>query len=115
MAKWLRSEDLLQAFKEIPSDEETTTDKDESDADLSVDVDDADHDSQSEADISEDEKLSEYDETDDDDGNFYIGRDKQTRWKKTQIAPRAKTRGKNIVKKKKSRTYISCQRHIYRT
>ena len=47
MAKWLRSEDLLQAFKEIPSNEETTTDKDESDADLSVDVDDADHDSQS--------------------------------------------------------------------
>ena len=47
---------------------------------------------QSEADISEDE-------TDNDDGNFYIGRDKQTRWRKTQIAPRAKTRGKNIVKK----------------
>jgi len=47
MAKWLRCEDLLQAFKEIPSDEEITTDKDESDADLSVvnvDVDDADHD-----------------------------------------------------------------------
>jgi hypothetical protein len=47
MAKWLRSEDLLQAFKEIPSDEEITTDKDEIDADLSmesVDVDDADHD-----------------------------------------------------------------------
>ena len=78
MAKWLRSEDLLQAFKEIPSDEETTTDKDESDADLSVDVDDADHDSQSEADISEDEELSEYDKTDDNDGNFCIGRDKQT-------------------------------------
>ena len=93
MAKWLKSEDLLQGFKEIPSDEETTIDKDESDADLSmesVDVDDADHDSQSEADISEDEELSEYD----DDGNFYIGRDKQTRWRKTQIAPRAKTRGK---------------------
>ena len=68
---------MLQAFKEIPSDEETTTDKDESDADLSmesVEVDDADHDSQSEADILEDEELSEYDETDDDDGNFYIGR-----------------------------------------
>jgi len=99
-AKWLRSEDLLQAFIEIPSDEKTTTDKVESDADLSVervDVDDADHDSQSEADISEDEELREYDETDDDDGNFYIGRDKQTRWRKTQIAPRAKTRGKNIV------------------
>ena len=99
MAKWLRSEDLLQAFKDIPSDEETTTDKDESDADLSVesvDVDDADHDSQSEADISEDEELSDYDETDDDDGNFYIGRDKQTRWRKRQIAPRAKTRGKNM-------------------
>ena len=76
MAKWLRSEDLLQAFKEIPSDEETTTDKDESDADLSVDVDDTDHDSQREADISEDEELSEYDETDLDD-NFYIGRNKQ--------------------------------------
>jgi len=45
---------LLQAFKGIPSDEETTTDKDESDTDLSVDVDDADHDSQSEADILED-------------------------------------------------------------
>jgi hypothetical protein len=47
MAKWLRSADLLQAFKEIPSDEETTTDKIESDADLSVgsvDVGDADHD-----------------------------------------------------------------------
>src|SRR5215469_15458466 len=102
MAKWLRSEDLLQAFKEIPSDKETTTDKDESDADLSVvsvDVDDADHDSQSEADISEDEELSEYDETDDDGGNFCIGRDKQTRCSKTQIAPMAKTRGKNIVKK----------------
>ena len=102
MAKWLRSEDLLQAFKEIPSDEETTTDKDESGANLSVesvDVHSADHDSQTEADILEDEKLSEYDETDDDDGNFYIGRDKQTRWRKTQIAPRAKTRGKNIVKK----------------
>ena len=101
MAKWLRSEDLLQAFKEIPSDEETT-DKDESDADLSVesvDVDDADHDSQSEADISEDEELSEYDDTDDDDGNFYVARDKQTRWRRTQIAPRAKIRGKNIVKK----------------
>jgi hypothetical protein len=38
MAKWLRSEDLLQAFTEIPSDEETTTDKDESDDDLSADV-----------------------------------------------------------------------------
>jgi len=62
-------------------------------------VDDADHDSHSEADISEDEELSEYDETDDDDGNFYIGRDKETRWRKTQIAPRAKTRGKNNVKK----------------
>src|SRR5215510_4555797 len=102
MVKWLRSEDLLQAFKEIPSDEETTTDKDESDADLSVDsldVDDDDHDSQSEADVSEDEELSEYDETDGDDGNFYIGRDKQTRWRKTHIAPMAKTRGKNIVKK----------------
>jgi hypothetical protein len=102
MAKWLRTEDLLQVFEEIPSDEETTTDKDESDADLSVesvDVDDAGHDSQSEADISEDEELSEYDETDDDDGYFYIGRDKQTRWRKTQIAPRAKTRRKNIVKK----------------
>jgi len=100
MVKWLRSEDLLQAFIEIPSDEETTTDKVESDADLSVervDVDDADHDSQSEADISEDEELSEYDETDDDDGNFCIGRDEQTRWRKTQIAARAKTRGKNIV------------------
>src|SRR5215475_3227444 len=98
----LRSEDLLQAFTQIPSDEETTTDNDESDADLSVesvDVDDADDDSQSEADISEDEELSEYDETDDDDGNFYIGRDKQTRWRKTEIAPRAKTRRKNIVKK----------------
>ena len=61
MAKWLRSKDLLQAFKEIPSNEETTTDKDESDANLSVesvDVDDADHDSQSEGDISEDEELS---------------------------------------------------------
>jgi len=90
---------LLQAFKEIPFDEETTTDKDESDAELSVDVDDADRDSQSEADISEDEELSEYDETDDDDGNFYIGRDKETRWRKTQIAPRAKTREKNDVKK----------------
>ena len=102
MVKWLRSEDLLQAFKEIPSDKETTTDKDESDTDLSVesvDVDDADHDSQSKADISEDEELSEYDETDDDDGNFYIGRDIETRWRKTQIAPRAKTRGKNNVKK----------------
>ena len=102
LAKWLGFEDLLQAFKEIPSDEETTTDKDESDADLSVesvDVDDADHDGQSEADISEDEELSEYDETDDDDGNFYIGTDKETRWRKTQFAPRAKTRGKNIVKK----------------
>ena len=88
MAKWLWSEDLLQAFKEIPSDEETTTDKDESDADLSVesvDVDDADHDSQSEADISEDEEFSEYDETDDDTGNFYIGRDKQTRWRKHKL------------------------------
>ena len=54
MAKWLRSEDLLQAFKEILSDEETTTDMVESDAVLSVesvDVDDADNDSQSEADI----------------------------------------------------------------
>jgi len=114
MAKWLRSEDLLQAFIEIPSNDETTTDEVESDADLSVDVDNADHDSQSEADISEDEELSEYDKTDDDDGNFYIDRDKQTRWRKTQIAPRAKTRGKNIVKKT-SRTYISCQRCIYRT
>jgi len=64
-------------------------------------VDDADHDSQREADISEDWELSEYDETDDDDGNFYIGTDKETRWRKTQIAPRAKTRGKNNVKKKK--------------
>jgi len=102
MAKWLRSEDLLQAFIEIPSHEETTTDKVESDADLSVesvDVDDAEHDSQSEADISEDEELSEYDEIDDDDGNFYIGRDKQTRLRKTQVAPRPKTRGNNIVKK----------------
>jgi len=102
MGKWLRSEDLLQAFKEIPSDEETTTDKDESDVDLSVesvDVDDAEHDSQSEADISEDEELCEYDEIDDDDGNFYIGGDKQTRCRKTQIAPRPKTRGKNNVKK----------------
>ena len=98
---------MLQAFIEIPSDEETTTDQVESDADPSVervdvervDVDDADRDSQSEADISEDEELSEYDEIDDDGGNFYIGRDKQTRWRKTQIAPRAKTRGKNIVKK----------------
>jgi len=102
MAKWLRSEDLLQDFKEIPSDEETTTYMVENDADLSVesvDVDDADNDSQCEADISEDEELSEYDETDDEDGNFYIGRDKQTRWRKTQIAPRAKTRRKNIVKK----------------
>ena len=65
MAKWLRTEDLLQVFEETSSDEETTTNKDESDADLrveSVDVDDADHDSQSEADISEDEELSEYDE-----------------------------------------------------
>ena len=73
MAKWLSFEDLLQAFKDIPSDEETTTDKDESDADLSVesvDVDDADHDSRSKADISEDEELSEYDETDNNDGNF---------------------------------------------
>ena len=100
---WVESEDLLQAFTEIPSDEETTTDKDESDYDLSVesvdvDVDVDDHDSQSGADISDDE-LSEYDETDDDNGNFYIGRDKHTRWRKTQIAPRAKTRGKNIVKK----------------
>jgi len=76
MAKMLRSEDLLHAFIDIPSTEETTTDKVESDADPRVDVDDADHDSQSEADISEDE-LSEYDETDEDDGNFYIGRDKQ--------------------------------------
>jgi len=99
MAKWLRSEDLLQAFKEIPSNEETTTDKDESDADLGMDVDDADHDSKSEADTSKDEELREYDKTDDDDGNFYTGRDKQTRWRKTQIAPTAKTRGKNIVKK----------------
>jgi hypothetical protein len=74
MAEWLRSEDLLQAFKEIPSDEETTTDKDESDANLSVESVDVD-----EADVSEDEELSEYDETDDDDGNFYIGRDKETR------------------------------------
>jgi hypothetical protein len=90
MSKWLRSEDLLQAFTEIPSDEETTTDKDESDANLSVDVDDADHDSQSEAEILEDEELSECDETDDDDGNFSVGRDKQTRWRKTQIAPRAR-------------------------
>ena len=67
MAKWLWSEDLLQAFKEISSDEEITNDKDESDADLSVesvDVDDAGHDNQSEADILEDEELSEYDETD---------------------------------------------------
>jgi len=102
MAKWLRSEDLLQAFKEILSDEETTTDKNESDADLSMesmDVDDADQNSQSEADISEDEELSKYDEADDNYGNFYIGRDKETRWRKTQIAPRAKTKGKNIVKK----------------
>jgi len=111
---------LLQAFKEIPSDEETTSDKDESDADLSmesVDVDDADHDSQSEADISEDEELSEYDETDDDDGNFYIGRDKETRWRKTQIALRAKTRGKNNVKKFQdlhlmSETHLQNLRHI---
>ena len=89
MAKWLRTEDLLQVFEEIPSDEETTTDKGESDADLSVesvDVNDADHDSQSEADISEDEELSEYNETDDDDGNFYIGRDKHTRWRKTNCS-----------------------------
>jgi hypothetical protein len=46
MTKWLRSENLLQAFKEIPSDE--SSEKDESDAILSVesvDVDDADHDS----------------------------------------------------------------------
>jgi hypothetical protein len=114
MVKWLRSENLLQAFKEIPSDEETTTDKDESDTHLSVDVDSADHDSHNEAHILEDEELSEYDETDDNDGNFYIGRDKQTRWRKTQITPRAKTRGKNIVKKN-SRFYISCQRRFYRT
>ena len=38
-------------------------------------------------------------ETDDDDGNSCIGRDRQTRWRKTEIAPRAKTRGNNIVKK----------------
>jgi len=46
MAEWLRSEDLLQAFKEIPSDQKTTTDKDGRDADLivdSLDVDGADH------------------------------------------------------------------------
>jgi hypothetical protein len=36
-----------------------------------------------ENDISENEELSEYDETDDDGGNFYIGRDKQKRWRKT--------------------------------
>ena len=77
-------------------------------------MDDADRDSQSEADISEDEELREYDETDDDAGNFYIGRDKETRWRKTQIAPRAKTRGKNNGKKI-SRTCISCQRPIYKT
>ena len=121
MAKWLSFEDLLQAFKDIPYDEETTTDKDESDSDLSVesvDVDDADRDCQSEADISEDEELSEYDETDDDDdGNSYIGRDKQTRWRKTQIAPRAKTRGKNIVKKSPGlhimpETHLQNLRHI---
>jgi hypothetical protein len=56
MAKWLRSENLLQALKVITSDEETTTDKHESDADLSVegvDVDGADYDSQSEAHILE--------------------------------------------------------------
>jgi hypothetical protein len=70
VAKWLRSDDLLQAFTEIPSDEETTPDKDESDANHSVDMDDANHDSQREADILEDEELSEYDKTDDDDGNF---------------------------------------------
>ena len=72
---------------------------DESDIYLSVDVGDADHDSQSEADISEDKELSEYEGTEADDGNFYIGRDIQTRWTKTQIAPRAKTRGKNFVKR----------------
>jgi len=86
MAKYLRSEDLPQTFKEIPSDEETTTDKDEIDGDLSVesvDVDD-DHDSQSEADISVDE-LSEYDKTDDNNGNFYISRNKQTRWRKYKL------------------------------
>ena len=49
-------------------------------------MDDADHDSQSEADISEDEEFSEYDETDNDVGNFYIGRDKQTRWRKTNCS-----------------------------
>jgi len=112
MAKWLRSEDLLQAFKEIPSKEETTTDKDESDADLSVesvDVDDANHDSHSEADISEDEELSEYDETDDDDGNFYIGRDKETRWRKTQIAPRAEER---IMCKKFQDLHLMPETHL---
>ena len=36
MANWLWSEDLLWAFKEISSDEETTTDKDESDTNPSV-------------------------------------------------------------------------------
>ena len=77
MAKWLRSEYLLHAFKQIPSDEETATYKDESDADLIVDVGDAEHESQSEAVISEDEEHSEYDETTDDDRNFHIGRDKQ--------------------------------------
>ena len=77
-------------------------------------MDDADHDSQSEADISEDEEFSEYDETDGDIGNFYIGRDKQTRWRKTQTVPRSEIRGKNVVKKN-SMTYISCQRRIYRT
>ena len=72
----MRSEYLLHAFKQIPSDEETATYKAESDADLIVDVGDAEHESQSEAFISEDEH-SEYDETIDDDGNFHIGRDKQ--------------------------------------
>jgi hypothetical protein len=89
MAKWLRSENFLQALKVIISDEETTTDKHESDADLSVesvDVDGADYDRQSEADILEVEELSEFDETHDDYGNFDIGTDKQTRWRKTNCS-----------------------------
>lgn len=93
---------LLQWFDEVSSGEEEDTFTEDSDEDQEDNVQVSDHDSDSELEASESEQSEHenHPNTGNEDAtnaNFYVGKDKRTKWKKNRPNTKVRTRAHNII------------------
>nr|CAI5853098.1 unnamed protein product [Callosobruchus analis] len=101
--KWRRVERTLDHevlakwFSELDSDDDQPMD-DEDDLDEGEEqhIEQSDHDSNSEQELEDEEDEAEDDLVNE--GNFYLGKDKTTRWRKTVPAKNTRTRAHKIIK-----------------